>query len=384
MDRPDEEVDGDDAQDDGPEAEELRRRRSMTVKEILSGMQGRKRAGIPMPSTVKRKEERRKRRREERQRALGLTPNNSSTPAASGNAPPSEPTALAAQDASSQLAPSPSAGNGNGGGEDDDDDDDDDATPAEPTVVAPKVTIDADGNIVIDQASLVVSATDIQPLSSENPDVVTVEANDLTKHITSASYAKRDTAQRWTKTDTDKFFEALSRFGTDFSLVEHVFPTRSRRQIKQKFKREERDNPARVEECLKSRSRMNIPDVRREFGLKGDPPPVQAPERDAINATPETQGLDLENQTTSDGAATSTAAPESTAANQDDSDSDSDSDNSSDDAENDAADDTLGQPHSANAAAVVQQSLQASTALPVYSAAAHSGDENEYESHHDY
>lgn len=46
-------------------------------------------------------------------------------------------------------------------------------------------------------------------------------------------------------------WQALSQWGTDFALIANMFPTRNRRQIKLKFKQEERRNPARVNQALK-------------------------------------------------------------------------------------------------------------------------------------
>lgn len=39
-----------------------------------------------------------------------------------------------------------------------------------------------------------------------------------------------------------KFYKALSLVGADFSLMEQIFPNRTRRELKQKFKREEKFN----------------------------------------------------------------------------------------------------------------------------------------------
>ena len=42
--------------------------------------------------------------------------------------------------------------------------------------------------------------------------------------------------------DTAKFYMALSAVGTDFTMINAMFPKRTRQQIKNKFKREERLN----------------------------------------------------------------------------------------------------------------------------------------------
>ena len=45
--------------------------------------------------------------------------------------------------------------------------------------------------------------------------------------------------------------QALSQFGTDFTLMERVFPGRARRALKNKFNRECRADGARVDQALK-------------------------------------------------------------------------------------------------------------------------------------
>lgn len=276
--------DDDDGEEDNPVA-------NMTMKDILSSLRGRKRSGIPMPSTVERLKQRRKKRREERkQRSAngaaekdGLAEDAAATSGDKEAAPVDETVqAGSAQDSQVALA-SDEEGEATGSahsrdaskGPDGADADEVEAelgnkegSPlAEPVVVAPKVTVDENGNIVIDKESLCISASTGPGADIAGAEVVTVDSNDASRHITSATFAKRDTATKWTPEDSEKFFNALSRFGTDFALIEHAFPKRSRRQIKLKFKREERDNPEKVDHYLKARTSMTIADTRKTLNL---------------------------------------------------------------------------------------------------------------------
>ena len=71
--------------------------------------------------------------------------------------------------------------------------------------------------------------------------------------------------------------------GTDFSLIAKFFPKRTRRQIRNKYKKEEKDNEERVEDALRNPLKMDVEKFRRLAGLSkpatkgGPPPPVQAP-----------------------------------------------------------------------------------------------------------
>jgi hypothetical protein len=252
--------DGDDGEEDEEEAGTVPAElRDMTLKDLLVRMNDRKTAGVPMPSTVKRNEDRKKKRLEARKKRANPDAND-----ADADAPAPDPDGTGEPAAKRTDigvgAAEPAA--------------EPEAELPDPVVVAPKVTIDEDGNIVIDQASLVISASDIPVTDPDSVPVVTVDSNAGSRYITSSTFSRRDTAQKWEAGDNAKFYEALSRFGTDFSLIAHVFPTRTRRQIKLKFKREERDYPQKVNQFLKSRTRMNVADTIKEFGLTGDAPPL--------------------------------------------------------------------------------------------------------------
>ncbi|KAG9974445.1 hypothetical protein KCU98_g11991, partial [Aureobasidium melanogenum] len=54
----------------------------------------------------------------------------------------------------------------------------------------------------------------------------------------------------WSDEETDRFYEALRMFGTDFFIISKMFAPKTRRQIKLKFIREERLDPDRVNRAL--------------------------------------------------------------------------------------------------------------------------------------
>lgn len=226
--------------------------RDRTVKDIISGLK-RRRGAKPMPSTVQRAAERRKRRRRE---AQGLPPEEATEESGRRQGP-------VAQQPNEQEAEEAEGENKDG---DDGDDGDDEEGEEEEDVVAPQMKIDEDGNIVIDQASLVVSAGTATNAEMDRG-AVTVENHAFSNHITSATYSKRESATKWESEETDRFYEALRKFGTDFSLMESSFPKRSRRQLKLKFKREEKEFPQRVDQALNGPP-LPLPPVK-----KATPPP---------------------------------------------------------------------------------------------------------------
>lgn len=60
---------------------------------------------------------------------------------------------------------------------------------------------------------------------------------------------------RWSKQDTELFYQAVRQFGADISMIQQLFPNRTRRQVKLKYKKEERQHPSRLDDALRSRSK---------------------------------------------------------------------------------------------------------------------------------
>ncbi|KAJ0077619.1 hypothetical protein Patl1_36484 [Pistacia atlantica] len=58
-------------------------------------------------------------------------------------------------------------------------------------------------------------------------------------HFNYQSFMKKTPTVRWSKQDTDLFYEAVRQFGTDLSMIQQLFPGRTRQQIKLKYKKEE-------------------------------------------------------------------------------------------------------------------------------------------------
>ncbi|CAN1173228.1 Transcription factor TFIIIB component B'' [Linum perenne] len=59
----------------------------------------------------------------------------------------------------------------------------------------------------------------------------------------SHSFMNRTRTMRWSKQETELFYEGIRQFGSDLSMIQQLFPERTRRQIKNKFKIEERRQP---------------------------------------------------------------------------------------------------------------------------------------------
>ncbi|KAI3942386.1 hypothetical protein MKW92_031077 [Papaver armeniacum] len=69
------------------------------------------------------------------------------------------------------------------------------------------------------------------------------------------TFMNRTSTERWSKLDTDLFYEGIQQFGTDFTLIQQLFPGRARAQVKSKYKKEEQQHPKRLLDALTNRSK---------------------------------------------------------------------------------------------------------------------------------
>ena len=143
------------------------------------------------------------------------------------------------------------------------DHDNNDGDEEEEGLLVPQVKVGPDGSVIIDQASLTVSPTKHQQSIMETSDAVYEDS----RHVTSASFRRRHSVGRmWKKDETERFYDILSRVGTDFGLMASLFPGRTRKEVKAKFKREEKANEARINEAIQ----RSVPISEETFTLAGD------------------------------------------------------------------------------------------------------------------
>lgn len=134
-----------------------------------------------------------------------------------------------------------------------------------PSRSGPKLRVDADGNMVVEEDSLRIDRLAQAEANAANLEIT--EEDDLTKRVNQMSWlsAKRkDPTERlpffkmksdpWGEEETDRFYEALKMFGTDFFIISKMFPPKTRRQIKLKFIREERLDADRINRALSGES----------------------------------------------------------------------------------------------------------------------------------
>lgn len=122
--------------------------------------------------------------------------------------------------------------------------------PAENVRDAIEYDIEGD-RIVINEESLQVDRAAKGAAERGDVQFEGVEENDLTRRINQASWGKRDKSGGWGETLTEQFYDGLRMFGTDFNMISKMFPGRTRRSVKLKFNKEEKQDPVRIERALK-------------------------------------------------------------------------------------------------------------------------------------
>lgn len=63
------------------------------------------------------------------------------------------------------------------------------------------------------------------------------------------------------------FYKCLNIVGSDFAMISKYFPGCSRRQIKLKFKLEEKRNPLLVDKAFRFKSSFDTTELDEEFGM---------------------------------------------------------------------------------------------------------------------
>jgi len=127
------------------------------------------------------------------------------------------------------------------------------------TTEMPQIRVGADGTIGLVHASTTIDR--YADADRERETYVVQEERPITSRITSRSFLKNNKrfpndfllpgqGKKWTADDTDRFYQGLRNFGTDFQMISQMFPHCTRRSIKLKFTREERENPDAVRDAL--------------------------------------------------------------------------------------------------------------------------------------
>ncbi|OIR57044.1 MAG: putative transcription initiation factor TFIIIB subunit Bdp1 [Amphiamblys sp. WSBS2006] len=96
---------------------------------------------------------------------------------------------------------------------------------------------------------------DVETMQTERGGVS--RSNPARFRITGGTYLRSNRQSKWKPEETDLFYEALCCCGTDFFLIKKFFPDKTRDQVRQKYKREERSDPRKLDECLRNKKKFD-------------------------------------------------------------------------------------------------------------------------------
>jgi len=153
---------------------------------------------------------------------------------------------------------------------------------------APSVQI-IDGQIVLQESSVMLpSRRTVQEVEEEFRDNVVEEDEQLnivqasyTSFVTKGDHGKTRKKGSWTIEETEKFYFALRQLGTDFGSMEALFfeNQRTRKQLKNKYRKELTKNPDLVEELALNPKYQTQLDMTA-FNLEVDPKRIEAHENE--------------------------------------------------------------------------------------------------------
>lgn len=126
----------------------------------------------------------------------------------------------------------------------------------------PQLRLNANGEMVLDETSLVVENE-----QQKQARILLANTNIVyDDELSSGGYYKRQKRTRaWAEEETVKFYRVLNTVGPDFSLMLNLFPNRSRRDLKLKFKNEERFNSQLIDKALLKYNIFDLDGLQQEF-----------------------------------------------------------------------------------------------------------------------
>ncbi|WVO22072.1 uncharacterized protein IAS62_003397 [Cryptococcus decagattii] len=84
-----------------------------------------------------------------------------------------------------------------------------------------------------------------------------VEVDDETRFVNSATYGKNRKSQRWSKMETELFYQILGETGENYTLMKAYFPGRDIRSLRLKGARENKVNPEKMTAAIMARKPLD-------------------------------------------------------------------------------------------------------------------------------
>lgn len=131
------------------------------------------------------------------------------------------------------------------------------------TQPTPQIKLGPNGEMILDEASLVIENEREKALRDSMAKAEIVYMDEFSGN--SGYYSRYKRTRDWPPEETIRFYRCLHTIGTDFSMMIQLFPNRSRRDLKLKFKKEERLNLKLVNKALLFPKEFNIEELQQQF-----------------------------------------------------------------------------------------------------------------------
>ncbi|XP_037806181.1 transcription factor TFIIIB component B'' homolog [Lucilia sericata] len=130
-------------------------------------------------------------------------------------------------------------------------------------VPVPQLKLNAKGELILDDKSLVIETTAEQEARKvlANSSLIYLDENTGMNGF----YSRQKRTREWLPAETIKFYRCLQNVGTDFSLMVSLFPNRTRRDLKLKFKKEERKNCHLINKALLYPKQFDLESLKQQI-----------------------------------------------------------------------------------------------------------------------
>lgn len=133
-------------------------------------------------------------------------------------------------------------------------------------VPAPQIMIGANGEIIIDEKSLLIESSDVAKNREVLKNSRVIDGDNLDSPY--ATYRRAKKYKGWSNVETLRFYKAINTIGTDFSMMVQLFPGRTRQDLKVKFKAEERRNKDLIDKAVYNPITFDLTDMLREVEME--------------------------------------------------------------------------------------------------------------------
>jgi transcription factor TFIIIB component B'' len=127
----------------------------------------------------------------------------------------------------------------------------------------PRLKLNASGEMVLDESSLVIENEQQKQNRILLANNTVVYDDDFSEKY--GIYKRQQRTKEWDQEETVKFYRCLNTVGTDFSMMLNLFPNRTRRDLKLKFKKEEKNNPHLVDKALLKHNVFDLDELQRDL-----------------------------------------------------------------------------------------------------------------------